>query len=51
VSVHLSTQGHDKILIEPISHRESCLGDIFGMYFNLMISGAEINLGEHLGSH
>jgi hypothetical protein len=41
---------HDKILIKPVSHRESRLGDIFITDFNLMIAGAEINLGEHLGS-
>jgi hypothetical protein len=41
---------HDKILIKLISHRESHLGDIFGADFNLMIAGAEINLGEHLDS-
>jgi hypothetical protein len=41
---------HDKILIKPVSHRESRLGDIFNTNFNLMIAGAEINLGEHLGS-
>jgi hypothetical protein len=41
---------HDKILIKPISHRESRLGDIFDTDLNLMIAGVEINLGEHLGS-
>jgi hypothetical protein len=41
---------HDKVVIEPISHRESSLGDIFGTNFNLMITRAKINLGEHLGS-
>jgi hypothetical protein len=41
---------HDKILIKPVSQRESRLGDIFDMNFNLMIAGVEINLGEHLGS-
>jgi hypothetical protein len=41
---------HDKILIKLISRRESRLGDIFITDFNLMIAGAEINLGEHLGS-
>jgi hypothetical protein len=40
---------HDKILIKPVSRRESRLGDIFITDFNLMIAGAEINLGEHLG--
>jgi hypothetical protein len=39
---------HDKILIQPVSHSESNLGDIFGMNFNLMIAGAEVNLGEYL---
>jgi hypothetical protein len=41
---------HDKILIKLVSRRESCFGDIFITDFNLMIAGAEINLGEHLGS-
>jgi hypothetical protein len=41
---------HDKILIKPVSLRERCLGDIFGMDFNLMITRVKINLGEHLGS-
>jgi hypothetical protein len=41
---------HDEILIKPISHRESRLGEIFITDFNLMIVGVEINLGEHLGS-
>jgi hypothetical protein len=41
---------HDKILIKPVSHRESHLGDIFDTNFSLMIARAEINLGEHLGS-
>jgi hypothetical protein len=42
---------HDKILIKHVSRRESRLGDIFSTDFNLMIVRAEINLGEHLGSH
>jgi hypothetical protein len=42
---------HDKILIKPIPHRESRLRDIFITDLNLMIARAEINLGEHLGSH
>jgi hypothetical protein len=37
---------YDKILIKPISCRESRLGDILITDFNLMIAGAEINLGE-----
>jgi hypothetical protein len=41
---------HDKILIESVSHSESGLGDIIGTDLNLVISEAEINLGEHLGS-
>jgi hypothetical protein len=41
---------HDKILLKPISRSESSLGNIFGMDFNLMITRAEINLGEHLSS-
>jgi hypothetical protein len=41
---------HNKILIQTISHRESRLGDIFGTNLNLMIAGAEINLGENLDS-
>jgi hypothetical protein len=40
---------HDKILIESISHSETSHGDIFGMDINLVITGAEINLEEHLG--
>jgi hypothetical protein len=42
---------HDKILMKLVSRRESRLGDIFGMDFNLMIAEAEINLREHLGFH
>jgi hypothetical protein len=38
---------HDKILIKLVSHRESHLGDIFGMNLNLMVARAKINLGEH----
>jgi hypothetical protein len=41
---------HDKILIKPISHRKSHLGDIFITDLNLVITGVEINLGEYLGS-
>jgi hypothetical protein len=41
---------HHKILIKPLSRREGYLGDIFDMNLNLMIAGAEINFGEHLGS-
>jgi hypothetical protein len=41
---------HDKILIKPVSRRESRLGDIFITDFNLMIAGTEINLEKHLGS-
>jgi hypothetical protein len=43
-------KGHDKILIETISCSEGCLGYIFGMNLDLVIAGAEINFGEHLGS-
>jgi hypothetical protein len=42
---------HNKILIKTISHRERCLGDIFGTDLNLMVVEAEMNLGEHSGSH
>jgi hypothetical protein len=41
---------HDKILIKPVTHRESYLGDIFGTDLNLMIARVKINLVEHLGS-
>jgi hypothetical protein len=41
---------HDEILIKPVSHRESRLGDIFGTDLNLTIVRAKINLGEHFGS-
>jgi hypothetical protein len=41
---------HDQILIEAVSSRESCLGDILGTNLDLMISGVEINLREHLGA-
>jgi hypothetical protein len=43
-------KGHDKILIESIPRREGCLGYIFGTNLDLVIPGAEINPGEHLGS-
>jgi hypothetical protein len=43
VPVHSSTE-------KLVSRRESCLGDIFITDLNLVIVGAEINLGEHLGS-
>jgi hypothetical protein len=39
-----------KIFIKHVSRRKSHHGDIFGMNLNLMIVGAEINFGEHLGS-
>jgi hypothetical protein len=41
---------HDKIFVETISCREGRLGYTFGMNLDLVIVGAEINLGEHLGS-
>jgi hypothetical protein len=41
---------HEKILIKHVSRRESHLGDIFSMNFNLMVARAEINLREHIGS-
>jgi hypothetical protein len=41
---------HNKILIKPVSRRESRLGVIFIADLNLMIARAEIDLGEHLGS-
>jgi hypothetical protein len=44
-------KGHDKILIQTISHREGRLGYIFGMNLDLVIARVKINLGEHLGSH
>jgi hypothetical protein len=40
----------NEVFIEPVSHRERSLGDIFGTNFNLMITRAENNLGEHLAS-
>jgi hypothetical protein len=43
-------KGHDKILIETISCSDGHLGDIFGMNLDLVIAGAEIKFGEHLGS-
>jgi hypothetical protein len=43
-------KGHDRILIETISRREGHLGYIFGTNLDLVIVGAEINFGEHLGS-
>jgi hypothetical protein len=39
---------HDKIFIETISCFEGCLGYIFSTNLNLVISGVEINFGEHL---
>jgi hypothetical protein len=41
---------HDKIHIKPVPRRESRLGDIFITDLNLVIAGAEINFGEHLGT-
>jgi hypothetical protein len=49
VLVHLSTKTNDKVLIESVSCSESSLGVMFGTDLNLVITGAEINLGEHLG--
>jgi hypothetical protein len=43
-------KGHDKILIETISHCEGYLGYILSTNLDLVIAGAEINFGEHLGS-
>jgi hypothetical protein len=43
-------KGYDKILMETKSHREGHLGYIFGTNLDLVIAGAEINFGEHLGS-
>jgi hypothetical protein len=40
----------DKILKETISHREGCLGNIFGTNIGFVIARAEINFKEHLGS-
>jgi hypothetical protein len=48
--IHQSKR-YDKILIKPLSRRESHLGDIFITDFNLIIARTEINLGKHLGSH
>jgi hypothetical protein len=42
---------HHKILIETISCREHHLGYVFHTNLDLVIAGAEINLGEHLCSH
>jgi hypothetical protein len=41
---------HHKILIETISCRERRLGYVFSTNLDLVIAGAEINLGEHLCS-
>jgi hypothetical protein len=41
---------HNKILIETISCTECRIGYIFSMNLDLVIAGAEINFGEHLGS-
>jgi hypothetical protein len=41
---------HHKVLIETISSSESRLGYIFSTNLDLVIAGAEINLGEHLCS-
>jgi hypothetical protein len=43
-------KGHDKILIEIISCSESHFGYIFNTNLDLVIAGAKINFGEHLGS-
>jgi hypothetical protein len=39
-----------KMLKETISYSESHLGYIFSMNLDFVIAGAEIDLGEHLGS-
>jgi hypothetical protein len=44
-------KGYNKVLIKLVSCRESHIGYIFGTNLNLVIIGAEINLGEHLSSH
>jgi ATP sulfurylase len=44
-------KGHDEILIETISCSTCHLGYIFSMNLDLVIAGAEINLGEHLSPH
>jgi hypothetical protein len=48
-SAFVNPNGITKYL-EIIYSRESHLGYIFGLNLDLMIAGAKINLGEHLGS-
>jgi hypothetical protein len=42
-------EGHNKILIETVSYRESGFWNIFRMDFNLMITKPQINLGKDFG--
>ena len=41
-------EGHDKILIQSIPRRESCLSYIFRTDLDLMLPRSQINLGEYL---
>jgi hypothetical protein len=43
-------KGHDSVLEQAIASGEGGLGDIRLSDLQLMISSAEINLGEHFGS-
>jgi hypothetical protein len=42
-------EGHNKILIETVSHRESSFWNVFRVDFNLMIARSQINLGKDFG--
>jgi hypothetical protein len=42
-------KGHDKILIETVSCRESSFWNIFRENFNLMIARSQINLEKDFG--
>jgi hypothetical protein len=42
-------EGHNKILIETVSYRESSFWNIFRTDFNLMITRPQINLGKDFG--
>jgi hypothetical protein len=45
------TERHDQIFIQAISGREGCLWNIARSNLDLMIAGAEVNLGEDFGSN
>jgi hypothetical protein len=44
------TKRHDQIFVESISSRKGCFWNVTRPDLDLMISGAEVNLREYLGS-